>query len=83
MDTKEALAVVAAAMADRGRLTDEREEECGTAIMALVGGFLTNQQRIAEALETLARNDTHRTDWYAKDAAQLRVGANCDTRQVG
>ena len=37
-------------------------------------------KRIADALEQLARNDTHRTNWTGHDTAELRVGANADVR---
>jgi hypothetical protein len=54
MDRDKALDVLGNAMADRGRLTDEREAEVGQAVMSLLGTLLVDVARISDAAEKLA-----------------------------
>lgn len=49
MDTKQALAELQAALS-----SPDRDEPPAAAIVALVGAFVTSQERIAAALERLA-----------------------------
>lgn len=56
------------------------------AIIAAVGLAVIlskDVRRIAMALETIAKRADDVTDYFDADKAQVRVGANCDVRQVG